>query len=389
MDILSSEGSKNRIPFLDFIRSSCMLLGVFFHSVISYTYICPPFWLTPDEYKNPFFDFFVFTLHSFRMEVFFLVSGFFACLLLQKRGSLGFINNRVRRILFPFVIFWVIILLSIADIPQNTATDFKFSGMPIFHLWFLYYLLLFYSIFLGIMFILNQFPNLLPKVCKYIEIQFARHIHFPAASHIIILSLLTFLPLCFMKSTLVDTPLGFNPILNLLIYYSLFFIFGILLQKQMHLISALAKNRWYYLMTALFLISMLFPVYLKLGYTAPFSSIETGSGFLNFRLGYAILTWSLVFSTIGFGFQHFNFENKILRYLSDSSYWIYLMHLGVVLYLQSKVMNLSISPFLKLFIVFLGSFSILLITYHYCVRNTRIGKLLNGSRPTVIAPLSV
>jgi Acyltransferase family len=46
-----------------------------------------------------FLGWFAYYAHSFRMELFFLLAGFFAALVIDKRGVSAFIRDRIRRIL--------------------------------------------------------------------------------------------------------------------------------------------------------------------------------------------------------------------------------------------------------------------------------------------------
>lgn len=346
-----------------------MLLGIFFHSVLSYANHSPPFWVVQNEPKYVLFDFIAFILHSFRMEVFFVISGFFAYQLFKKRGILAFIKNRIQRILLPFLVFWMMTLVLLTFIPKRIHSDFQFTEIPIFHLWFLYYLLIFYAIFILIMFIINRLPNRL------------RFVTFPplsVLSQIIILSLLTYFPLCCMNSTSVDTSLGFYPDLKLLLYYSIYFMVGVLFYQKPAFFESLAKNRWIYIGMAFILLLWVFPFYLKMGYTVS-SIVKFTAGFLSFRFIYAILSWTLVFALIAFVFKYYQQPNKIVRYLSDSSYWMYLMHLPLIFYFQSILEKHSIPPILKPFLTFGLTFALLLFSYHFLVRHSMIGAFLTGN----------
>ena len=85
-----------------------------------------------------------------------------------------------------------------------------------------------------------------------------------------------------------------------------------------------------------------------------------------------------VFAFVGYMLQWFSKENKTIRYLSDSSYWGYLIHLPIVAAFQILVANLDLFWAVKLLIIFVPSLAILVVSYHYAVRKTRIGLLLNG-----------
>ncbi len=94
----------------------------------------------------------------------------------------------------------------------------------------------------------------------------------------------------------------------------------------------------------------------------------------------ALYAWMMAFSLIGLFRWLLSSENRIMRYLSDSAYWVYLAHLPLILLGQLLIRDWPLSPWLKLIILCSGSAAILLASYHWCVRETVIGVFLNGSR---------
>jgi len=73
-------------------------------------------------------------------------------------------------------------------------------------------------------------------------------------------------------------------------------------------------------------------------------------------------------------------ESKLLRYVSDSSYWLYVAHLPLVIAAQAYLREwpqAAVANFILVCIVICG---FLLLTYEYLVRYTPIGTLLNGPR---------
>lgn len=86
---------------LDALRSFAMLLGVVLHGALSLT-LLP--WPVHDEAAAPRLDALFFWIHSFRMPLFFLLSGYFSVLLWQRRGLGGLLRQRALRVLTPFAI---------------------------------------------------------------------------------------------------------------------------------------------------------------------------------------------------------------------------------------------------------------------------------------------
>src|SRR5262249_12135533 len=81
----ASQPPVERFYSLDALRAFVLLLGVFFHSLMAYV-LPSGFWAvgtTPPPTPLLWFGYYV---HAFRMEVFFLLAGFFACMVIEKRG---------------------------------------------------------------------------------------------------------------------------------------------------------------------------------------------------------------------------------------------------------------------------------------------------------------
>ena len=128
----------SRIAGLDAARSSMMILGVLLLSLIFSIYFAHVESLV--EAQTIFGVFF--TIHTFRMPAFFFLAGFFASLLISKRGPIGYLKNRMKRIgavllLLSPIISPLTVWASGESIPINGLKDWNLR-----HLWFLYYLLI-------------------------------------------------------------------------------------------------------------------------------------------------------------------------------------------------------------------------------------------------------
>jgi glucan biosynthesis protein C len=69
-----------------------------------------------------------------------------------------------------------------------------------------------------------------------------------------------------------------------------------------------------------------------------------------------------------------------VRYISDSSYWIYLAHLPVVVALQVLVSPWAVPWQVKYPLIVVTALTILLPSYQWLVRTTFLGAWLNGRR---------
>jgi glucan biosynthesis protein C len=164
-----------RFHALDANRAFALLLGVVFH--LAWGFI-PSNQGTPitDVSSSIGFDYFFFTAHIFRMQVFFLIAGFFARMMYYRLGAAAFSKNRLARIAVPFVIGWLILapLIILTWVWGANRSGQNLSEVPLInvmfgmamgyiviprsmgglfslgHLWFLYYLLWLYAVTLGV-----------------------------------------------------------------------------------------------------------------------------------------------------------------------------------------------------------------------------------------------
>lgn len=92
---------------LDALRGFAMLLGIALHASLAY-FPCP--WPVQDARQSGWFALFFGAVHGFRMPLFFLLSGFFTMLTLERRGLRALVEQRVLRILLPLLLAALTIL---------------------------------------------------------------------------------------------------------------------------------------------------------------------------------------------------------------------------------------------------------------------------------------
>ena len=141
-----------RFDNLDFLRAAALLSGILLHSLSLY--------LEPIDGSEPrpLAAILFVWIHSWRMPLFMLLAGFFTCLSLAKRTTSSYAINRVVRLGAPLIILW----LAIPAVDESASQIFKWPEfiswltinqpftLRLDHLWFLYYLLIFYAIILSL-----------------------------------------------------------------------------------------------------------------------------------------------------------------------------------------------------------------------------------------------
>ena len=88
----------------------------------------------------------------------------------------------------------------------------------------------------------------------------------------------------------------------------------------------------------------------------------------------------MILGSIGVCRRLLSTESRTMRYISDSSYWLYLVHLPLVLLAQWLIKDVPFPAIPKLAGMTLVISVFLLLTYEYGVRYTAIGRILNGPR---------
>src|ERR1044071_8223814 len=102
----------SRHHYMDNLRALAMLAGVAFHAALAYSVLIHPVWPLADAHPSRIVDVVAWFLPLFRMPLFFVISGFFAALLVGRGGMAGLFRNRLRRVLLPLVVFLPLVLFS-------------------------------------------------------------------------------------------------------------------------------------------------------------------------------------------------------------------------------------------------------------------------------------
>lgn len=360
----------DRIHGFDVLRSVAMWLGVLLHALIVYKATPEPNWPVDQSAGYIALDELYRFIHLFRMPLFYLVAGFFTGLVLKEKGVVYFVKQRYKRIFIPFVVsLFTILPASLFPfhfyrffyeehhalgeaMKLSSVQMFKWNGLA--HLWFLYYLLFFYvvSLLLFSGYMLNS------KIKAMIKYTFERTLNYPW----LLLSTVFILLFLILSYNNITTPVvytGIRPNLIYLQYYGLFFGTGMLMFYLSKTVHFLQKTSMFFLLAG-FVMSLW-----------PFAGSHVYT---------AAHTLLLVFGFTGFFIRFFNKESAWWRYFSDSSYWVYLIHLFFVAFLQIAFLKSGIPPFLKMPLVLTISLAVSLTSYHLFVRYSFIGEILHGER---------
>ena len=94
----------------------------------------------------------------------------------------------------------------------------------------------------------------------------------------------------------------------------------------------------------------------------------------------AILAWHLTFLSLIFAYRLMNWKNAALRYITDSSYWVYIIHIPLVFYFQAYFHTQDLPIIVEFLAISTATLAIGFASYSLLVRRSPIGWLLNGRK---------
>ena len=404
-----------------------MLLGLVLHVCI---FFMPPenlFWgsgeYVGDEINRQFLSF----IHLFRMQLFFMMAGFFAQLVIDRKGYPHLVRDRCKRILIPFVVGLLLVMPIHLILMYNNGGDNYYNNMlegmsipeqlqavslfgllddapglkdNLIHYWFLFYLLIFYALH----FLLR--PALLAVGIKQVPL-FDALIRFSVGSRwgFLALAALSF-PFQYFIVNIFLPPSGFNVPLLDLAFYVVFYLFGIGLYQNRELLAGLAKHGWFLIAISLPFILLVSSPTNRINLGAPvimdvttWTVFDLGSATFVppslhwdgiFHSGWdkvlvafvrATLCWTLCLGFIGLAHRFLTKPRPAIRYLADSAYWVYWIHLPITFKLGYLAQQIGWSSSLfKSFVVLLVSTVLIYWSYNAFVRYGWLGDFFMGSR---------
>lgn len=396
--------ATQRLYYFDYLRVLAVFMGIIMHSTMAFTTTDFYFWYLKVNNASIIADNIVLLVHVYYMPLFFLIAGYFASQMYQKYQWQGLIRNRASRIGLPFLILMLILipihtedlfyyiynhqLSSGGAIPAGPhfATWISSQISMLYHTgqlwqyydnnntyWFLYYLLLYYVGILLLQLLINGLNKVLSaKVKQWINLIVTNIYQNP-----LVIAMILFGILSNSQTWYLDISYKFYPPLHIIFFYAVFFLMGWFMQRQNSITICTRHCVIYFVLTMC--------VFLPTYYILRMHSVDYGNphyglyGMICLLL-YALIASYLIFSTTGLTILYLNKDNRIIRYLADSSYWLYIGQIPIIVLAQIIFIHLSWPSLIQFICILLFSVFILLILYQYIVRHTWIGQLLNGTR---------
>ncbi len=329
-------------------------------------------------------------------------------------------KDRIKRILLPFLVgifffgpfVWFVSNMTwagrftnvfegatIADRAKSYILWGAFTDKTVFieislwHFWFIYFLLFFY-LFHWLFHLLGKRDFVFGDSTIFNKI-----IRFTVAHKwgFIVLSALAF-PLHYSLQSPMFWPSNFNFQVNELIYYFGFYVFGACLYKNVSLLTVLAKHCWFYLFISLPFVFILNEpttrhdlmrsviVDITSWKIANIQVWEEGilaNGWFKVAIVFlrCAVSWTLCLGFIGLAHRYLNNHNRYVRYLADSAYWIFWIHILFTAFFSRYAQQLSFenAMFKTVAVLYLILFCMYFL-YNNCIRYTFLGDYFMGKR---------
>ena len=390
-----SDGER-RYYGLDALRGGMMMLGIVLHTADMYLAAPPPQFLAfpTDRNTSLVFDLLFHFIHQFRMPTFFVLAGFFCALLVEKRGLWETYKNRAARVAAPLAAACLTILPLTLVLFLDMAMAVKYGAhawlpdpkllarmdrelaaqgqphgqLPALHLWFLVYLLYFY---------------LLLPVCGWLAKLAHRHEQavaklFGAPAMVLVFGLCAALTLWpYRGGQVLEGFLFFKPHVPSLAYYGSFFVLGYVSRGFPGFFQAAMRHAWRYALLA----AALFPLALYASHLEYAAGKNPEAGVhLAAVLANGLCTWALVYFFIGCALRYFDYAATWILYTSQSSYWVFLVHMPIVCLAGFLLVPYDLPAAVKFTIVVAIAALLCFASYHYLVQRTWMSVFLNGKR---------
>lgn len=345
-----------RFDGLDGVRAAAMLLGLVYHSTYAFMPDVGPWFPVQAEATWSGFSIIAGVIHAVRMPVFFTLSGFFAALVLQRRGD-GFLKDRAKRLLVPFFValpisFVADVFIRRASLAQGTMNpDFAGQGEWLFrplHLWFLENL-----------FVFCLCGWLLSKTKLTVRLDGALRV----PEVLVLSSVLTAASVLLFGEP--QPAFSFVPSLSSVVFFAPFFAFGWLLHQSQHATGVLQRRGWWMSLASLALCLFVFSRPLQWQWQGQVLA--------------AVAAWLMVLGVIGPALRP---GSRPPGVLVQSAYWVYLVHHPLVQGGQVLVAKQPWPAWVGYLVVVGGAFLISFGTFFFIVRRTPLAPWLGARRAT-------
>ncbi len=290
----------------------------------------------------------------------FVLAGAATKFALDRRTSKAYRSERVKRLLVPFGI-WFVVPAIVANVlgwdfllqlPGNPRLAFTVVGTG--HLWFIGYLFLFSMIALPLFVFLRKPTGV--RIISWLA-------HICEKPGVIFLLAVPVLGISRADND--------NNLLQM--FYLFYFIYGFIIFSDARFGRAIDKQTWYALVAGVVLLVIF--VFMD----------ETKTHIDFYSRVYRILDvfsrWIWVIAFLGLGHRFLNRTNQVLRYLTEASYPIYILHFLILALIGYYIAGLGWPVELKYLTILSLAVAASVLAYDLLVKRTNVTRFLFGMKP--------
>jgi len=410
---IANHGHGSRNHGLDYLRAIMMILVVIAHVAGSYDPSPSAADLTTavdigERFRNPERTEVAARLHQVARAsvnpMFFLLAGYSWVFLLRRRSLRSVVWNRTTRILIPLVVGWFIgfplvrysfalgreimlasegqasLATAFADTPFIPCLPFASDVFYLGHLWFLYYLLLFYATALLLVLCLDRPAGPLRRRLRTLRASILignlRWIRLPM---LVGLSALATLP---DRTPELAISHQLRPDPDTFTAHIVFFLAGWMFALHQEILGGLVRWAGIRFLTGL-LLAIFVVVPLGNNHDAAGSAADLWLEsrriqMVLYWLLHGIATWLMILGMLGMAQRWFTRERPVLAYIAEAAFWIYLVHLPFAVFVPVLLNDWSVSADIKMWAASAIVLVICLASHHALVRDRMIGRWLRG-----------
>lgn len=362
--------SAPRLHSLDALRAGALLLGIVLHGLMAF--LPGELWLVNDVHDATWPVVVIGVIHMFRMALFMAIAGYFSRRSIERHGVRHHLRGRVLRVLLPLFVFWPIAIVPLAFI---SVADAARRGVPVAappssgfqtgHLWFLWVLFLVVVVVVVVRWIGRRLLG--AQQCAVGARRVSRVLTAPGG---VLLAAVPYAVTMLVQNSptgmLAPAGLELDPVA--LFGFGGAFVVGWLLAADPDALERLGRV-WPAHLAGAAVASVVVAATVWVALPLPVVAVAQSVG-----------AWCWVFGLIGLGVRHLTRERPWVRYLADAAFWMYLMHMVVVLGFGELVAGLDWPILVKIVVTWMPSVAVLLATYDLFVRSTWLGAWINGRR---------
>ena len=387
-DTARATPSSQRLHHLDAVRAGALLLGIVLHSLLPFE--PGGMWLFTDSRSAEWTSETVFTIHLFRMVLFMTLAGYFARMVLHRRGAGAFLRDRAKRILLPVVVFApIMVVMVIATVIAGVALGLipepagagpeqatgqdpgLLAVLNPSHLWFLLVLMEAIVITVAVRAVLLRVLGI-DRTAAWAE-GIGAALASPAGLLLAAVPYALGLLVQGVAMFGIIQPETILPELAPTLTYLGAFLVGWFLHAPEGGMRR-ATSGWAWMLPAAIVLTIA-------AFLTGWFALDAGSGMLVIAAAVqGLASWAWVFALIGLAGKLFSGGSPAVRYTADGSYWIYILHLPLVMAVGIALAPTGLPILVKLLITWTVSMVILVLSYDLMVRSTWVGAWLNGRR---------